>query len=221
MGQIIGDVLPLGLGIAISPIPIIATILMLLSPQAKKTSIGFMLGWVTGVIIAVGIFTSVSALFTGDEPNASPVSGIIKIILGVLLLVLAAKKWRGITQSDHEPELPKWMSALDTMSAGRAALLAFALAAVNPKNLLLSVSAGVIIGAAPSTDTKVVAAIVFVALAISTVASPVIAYLLAAEKLAKPLEHLRVWLVHNNAAVMVVLLTVLGISVIGKGIGAL
>ncbi|HET6673526.1 MAG TPA: GAP family protein, partial [Agromyces sp.] len=56
MGSVIGDILPLALGIAISPIPIIAAILMLLSPKAKGTSVGFMLGWVLGIVIAVIVF---------------------------------------------------------------------------------------------------------------------------------------------------------------------
>ncbi|MGH3502089.1 MAG: hypothetical protein ACRDQA_14575 [Nocardioidaceae bacterium] len=45
MGAVIGDVLPLAIGVAISPIPIIAVILMLLSRQASRTSTGFLLGW--------------------------------------------------------------------------------------------------------------------------------------------------------------------------------
>ena len=35
MGTAIGEILPLAVGIAISPIPIIAAILMLLSPKAR------------------------------------------------------------------------------------------------------------------------------------------------------------------------------------------
>ena len=35
MGSVIGEILPLAVGIAISPVPLIAVILMLLSPRAK------------------------------------------------------------------------------------------------------------------------------------------------------------------------------------------
>ena len=54
---VIGEILPLALGIAVSPIPIIAAILMLLSPRAKGTSVGFLLGWVVGIVVAVTVFT--------------------------------------------------------------------------------------------------------------------------------------------------------------------
>ena len=56
MGSVIGDILPLAIGIAISPIPIIAAILMLLSPKAKGTSVGFLIGWVPGIVVALVVF---------------------------------------------------------------------------------------------------------------------------------------------------------------------
>jgi hypothetical protein len=48
----------------------------------------------------------------------------------------------------------------------------------------------------------------------------VISYLSTASRMAAPLASLRTWLVHNNAAVMAVLLLVIGVVVIGKGIGS-
>ena len=42
MNEVMGQILPLALGVAISPIPIIAAILMLLSPRARATSVGYL-----------------------------------------------------------------------------------------------------------------------------------------------------------------------------------
>ena len=60
---------------------------------------------------------------------------------------------------------------------------------------------------------------VFTVLASSTVVVPVVGYLSARDRMAAPLERLRAWLTQNNAAVMAVLLVVLGVALIGKGIG--
>jgi hypothetical protein len=60
---------------------------------------------------------------------------------------------------------------------------------------------------------------VFVIIAAATVAGPVLAYLLAAERFRGPLADLQTWLQANNAAVMTVLLLVLGLSLLGKGLG--
>ena len=43
MNAVIGDLLPLAVGVAISPIPIIAAILMLLAAKAGGASMGFTL----------------------------------------------------------------------------------------------------------------------------------------------------------------------------------
>lgn len=56
-------------------------------------------------------------------------------------------------------------------------------------------------------------------IAAASVAVPVIAYRVASDRMAAPLERLRGWLVHDNATVMAVLLLVLGVVLIGKGIG--
>jgi threonine/homoserine/homoserine lactone efflux protein len=111
------------------------------------------------------------------------------------------------------------MSAIDSMTAAKGLGLGFLLSAVNPKNLLLAISAGLIIGGANLTlgDTTVVI-VVFVLLAGCTVLVPVIGYLIASARMAGPLDSLRGWLVDNNATIMAVLLLVIGVAVIGKGI---
>jgi threonine/homoserine/homoserine lactone efflux protein len=221
MNDVVGETLPLALGVAISPIPIIAAILMLLSPKARGTSLGFLLGWVLGILVAVVAFTLLaSVLPDAGDSSSKPVAGTIKIILGALLLVLAVKQWRSRPTGGAEPALPKWMHAIDTMSVGRAVVLGFLLSGLNPKNLLLGAAAGIAIGSADLTITDhVITIAVYTIVAASTVAVPVIAYLLATERMAAPLASLRTWLVHNNATVMAVLLLVIGVVVIGKGIG--
>lgn len=111
------------------------------------------------------------------------------------------------------------MSAIDTIRAVRGLVLGFLLPAVNPKNLLMAVGAGLIIGTAGLTGGEVaIVIVVFTLIAACTVAIPVIAYLIASKRMAAPLEALRTWLVQNNATVMAVLLLVIGVVVIGKGL---
>jgi threonine/homoserine/homoserine lactone efflux protein len=219
MGTVIGEILPLAVGIAISPIPIVAVILMLLSPRAKSASVGFMIGWVAGVAVVVVVFTLLFSVLPQSTGGASRVAGVIKIILGLLLLFLALRQWRSRPAEGEPPTMPKWMSGIEEMNAGKAFGLGFLLAAVNPKNLLLAISAGVIIGGAGlAFDQAFIAIIIFVLLAACTVIVPVIGYLIAANRLAGPLDKLREWLVDNNAAIMAVVLLVIGVAVIGKGI---
>ncbi|ASD22563.1 hypothetical protein B7495_11085 [Cryobacterium sp. LW097] len=195
---------------------------MLLSPKARGTSIAFLIGWVLGVVVAVVVLTFVSSLLPGSDNDASkPINGVIKIILGALLLLLATKQWRSRPRTSAEPPLPKWMAAIDSMTPVRGLLLGFALSGVNPKNLLLGAAAGMAIGSEGlSAGEASLTIVIYTLIAASTVAVPVIAYLVASNQMARPLEELRTWLVHNNATVMAVLLLVIGVVLIGKGIGS-
>ena len=222
MGSVIGDILPLALGVAISPVPIIAAILMLLSPKARATGTGFLAGWVFGIIVAVTVFTLLSSVLPiGEDESAQPIKGVVQLALGVLLLLLALRQWRRRPKPGEEPALPKWMQAIDTITFPKALGLGFLLSAVNPKNLLLAASAGVTIGAAAldGGSTALVIA-VFTLIGASTVLVPVVGYLVAADKLRGPLDALRGWLAKENAVIMAVLLLVIGVAVIGKGIGS-
>ena len=214
----VGEILPLAVGIAISPIPIIATLLMLMAPKARAASLGFAGGWIAGITVAVTVFTLLSSLLpSGDDRGQSTLVGVIKLLLGAGLLFLALRQWRSRPAPGEEPKLPGWMAAVDTMGVGKAAGLAFLLAGVNPKNLLLGAAAGVSIG---QGESQVVPIVVFVLLAASSVVVPVLAYLVATERMTPPLQSLRAWLVQNNATVMAVLLLVLGTVVIGKALAA-
>lgn len=115
MNGAIGEVLLLALGIAISPIPIIAVILMLLSPKAKGTSIGFLLGWLVGIVVALAIFILLSGLIPENDPGvANPSAGTVKIVLGALLVLLAFRQWGQRPDGGEAVKLPKWMDAIDS-----------------------------------------------------------------------------------------------------------
>jgi threonine/homoserine/homoserine lactone efflux protein len=222
MGGVIGDILPLALGVAISPIPIIAAILMLLSPNARTTGVGFLGGWIAGVVIAIVAFTLLSTVLPESDSGAShPVKGTIRLVLGLLLILLAAKQWRARPRGQAAPALPKWMSAIDTMTPVKGLGLGVALSALNPKNLIMAAGAGIAIGDSNLDSSQtVVIIVVYTVIAASTVAVPVIGYLVAAGRMAEPLESLRGWLVRENTVVMAILLLVIGVVMIGKGIAS-
>ena len=220
MGAVIGDLLPLAVGIAISPIPIIAVILMLLSRRASATGTGFLLGWVVGIVLVTVVVLALvgqAGNTAGGEP--STLSSVLKLVLGAALILLAVRQWQGRPRAGATGAMPKWMGAIESFSFGRALLLGVGLSAVNPKNLLLCLAAGTTIGAAHlPTGQVVVATVVFTLLAASTVLVPVLGYLAARDRMAAPLDRLRAWLTQNTAAVMAVLLVVIGTVLLGKGI---
>jgi threonine/homoserine/homoserine lactone efflux protein len=223
LGQVIGDLLPLALGVAISPVPVIAVILMLLAPKATVASVAFGIGWVVGMtVVVVAVTLAVDPADDAESGDPSTWSSVLKIVLGLAGVLLAVKEWRARPDSDTVPELPSWMAAVDTMTGPRALALGAALSALNPKNLTLCLAAGLTIGAGGLAGGEVtIAVVVFVVIAASTVVLPVLAYLVAHARVQGPLDEMRDWLTLNNATVMAVLLLVIGASLIGKGVGGL
>jgi hypothetical protein len=223
MGQGISEVLPFAVGVAISPVPIIAVILMLLSGRAHVNGPAFLLGWLAG-LSALSAAVYVVADTIGVSGSSSGADGIawLDVALGGLLLLVARRSWRKRPAPDTEPELPKWMADVDEIAPGRALVLGVVLSAVNPKNLALGVGAatGVAHLALPSGDA-IVALAAFVVVGSLTVGGAVAFDLLGGARAKSSLEELRTWLEANNAAVMTVLFLVFGAVLVAKGLGLL
>jgi len=220
VNHLIADILPLALGIAISPLPIIATVLMLLSPTAKHTGLGFMTGWLAGigVVILVAILLG-SAIPESKSDGSNPWAGVVTMLLGVLLVYLGFRKWSNRPGVDDEVPLPAWMEAMDAVTPARGARIGVTLGALNPKNLVLGISAGILIGSAePGTMTAIIAGAIFLIVAGSSVWIPVAAYQVAEDRVAPSLEEWRQWMIQNTNAILAIVFLIMGVLVFSNGI---
>lgn len=218
-----GEILPLATGVAISPLPIIAVILILFSKRAKTNGVAFLVGWVLGLVVIGGLVLSIAAtqnLAPKSEPSIA--ASIVRILLGVLLLFLATKQWKNRPKPGEQPIMPKWMRAIDSFGPGKALGLAFFFSAVSPKNLSLSLTAALDIAQANLGSFEgIMVLCVFMLIGSLSVASPVVVFLVTGNKATKTLDGWRVWLTENNATLMFVLFLVLGMVLVGKGISGL
>ncbi len=223
MGEAIGDVLPLAIGIAISPVPIIAVILMLFSARARTNGPAFLLGWVAGLTAVVVIVLAVAdPADAGTDEDTSDLVSWFKVLAGLTLIFLGYRQWQGRPKAGEEPETPGWMSTIDDFTPVKALGMGVLLSAINPKNLLLAVAAaGAMAQLNLSGGDTVGAVIVFVLIASVSIAGPVLLYLLGGEGVRHWLDELKEWLNENNATVMAVLLVIIGFVILGQGIRAL
>jgi hypothetical protein len=218
----IGNLLPLALGVAISPIPIIAVILMLLSPKARTNGPAFLVGWVVGLAVAGTVITVLSGSAGLGSGGGSTSGALIKVLLGILLVGLGVREFRKRPRPGEQPELPGWMRAIDSFTPLKALGIALLLSALNPKNLSLTVAAAVTIAQADLSGASVaIVLVVFVVLGSLSIGVPVALYFLGGTSATRALDGLRTWLNANNATVMAVLLVVIGVVLFGKGVGGL
>jgi threonine/homoserine/homoserine lactone efflux protein len=223
MGKAIGDILPLAIGVAISPVPIIAIVLMLGTPRARTNGPAFAIGWVVGLTL-VGTIMLVIASGNATSDTGAPATwvSVLELVLGVLFLLLAGKQWKSRPAAGEEAMMPKWMRAIDSFTTGKALGAGLVLSGVNPKNLALTIAAAAAIAQSEiSPGQEAIVLAIFVAIGSLTILTPLVIYFALGAKATHILEGLKAWMAAHNAAIMSVLLLVLGMKLIGDAIAGL
>jgi threonine/homoserine/homoserine lactone efflux protein len=209
MGDAIAGSIGFALGIAISPIPIAALILTLLSVHPRRNSVAFTAGWVCGIASVATIAVITPLFHAGDDPSDR--RGWIRLTIGVILVLVAIHRWRARPGRDEQPAIPPLMRAIDGVGVFGVLGIGFALAAFNPKDMLLAAAGGAEIASADlSGGTTALTLVLFTAIAASTAIAPVGAYLIGGDRLDQHLHRSRDWLIRHNPVVMAVVLAAVG-----------
>jgi len=220
--QAVGDLLPAAVGVALSPIPIIAVVLMLGTPRARATGPAFVLGWIVGLVVVSALVLLIAG--GAEQSGSASQRGVdaVKAALGILFLAMAAGQWRKRPKPGEDPAMPAWMAKVDSMSPAGAFGLGALLSGVNPKNLTLTIGASASIAEAGlSTPATAVAVAVYVAIGSISVAGPVLYYLVDARRAARALSTVKDFMSANNAVIMMIVLLVLGAKLFGEGVSGL
>jgi hypothetical protein len=221
MLQAIGTVLPLGLAVALSSVPIMATTFILLSANRDRTTLPFVAGWVIGIFVVALLFTAGFSVLPRRATSArDPLLGWIEIVLGIALMVLAWFVWRR-TQGARPQSTPKWLSAVGRLGPVPAFGLALGMN-IRPKAILISATAGVAINTTDADlSDSLVALAVYTAVGASSVLAPVIFTYASPDRAERMLLRTRSWLAANSAVVTVIVVAMTGVVVFGNGLSRL
>ncbi|WP_270997374.1 GAP family protein [Listeria seeligeri] len=217
MDSAVSAILSPAVGILISPFPIVGLILILLSNKARINSIFYTVGWIVGniAVFFIGLFLMGSAVSSSGEQ--SMLVKIVLIVLGVLLILLGAHDFMKRPKDGEKATTPQWFEKMSNIKPGGAMFFAFVLSAVNPKNMLLSLTAGVSVGTLNlAGGQEITATIIFGIIACCSIYIPTIAFLIAGNKLNNVLDNMRKWLIQNNSVIMAVLFLFIGLNIISK-----
>ena len=223
MGEAIGQSLPLAIGVALSPIPIIAVVVLLTSSRARSLGPVFVLGWLLGLgVVGAIVLAVVGPSGAGSSGQRTRWGSWVLIVLGVVLLVAAVRHVRGRAGGGQEVPLPAWLGAIDRLKPSVVLGGGVVLGGMRPKSLLL-----VVAGAAAIAQTGIaggqqaIAYAIFAVIATLGVAAPVVIYFAMGERSAELLDRLKGWMGRNTAMILAVVLVVIGVTLIGDGIGGL
>ena len=223
MAEAIGQSLPLAIGAALSPLPIIAVVVLLTSSRARFLGPVFVLGWLLGLVVVGAIVLAVVGPSGAGSagPRTRWVSWVL-ILVGVLLLVAAVRRLRGRTRRGEQVPLPPWMAAIDRLKPAGVLGGGVVAGGVRPKSLLLAVGgAAAIARTGIAGGQQAIAYAVFAVIATIGVAAPVVIYFAMGKRSVELLGRLKGWMRRNDAVIVAVVLLVIGVTLIGDGIGGL
>ncbi|GAA2231774.1 MULTISPECIES: GAP family protein [Kitasatospora] len=229
MGDAIGPMLASAAGIAIGPVPLVATVLLLATARGRVKGAVFALGWAatlaavtTAVVVLVGVsWTGPRGGAAGHGAGASW-PWWVRLAVGLLLLLLGAGRWRERPREGHVHRPPRWMSSVDRLTPGRSAALAVSLVASDPKNPLVAVGGAVAIATSGGdAGNRALALALMVLLASLCVLVPLAVRLAGGEGADRELGEWKAWMSTHNAAIATVLPVVLGADNVGAALSGL
>jgi len=220
---VIGEILPLAVVVTISPINIVAAILLLMGTRPVARASCYLAGFVVGVAAVLGALTAVAvATDLSTDPQRSRGASGLLLALGIYLVVVAVRKFRSRLAPGETAPLPSWMDGITAFGPGRSLVVGLAVGAANPKNIAVGLASAVAIassGLAGGPSVGVIA--VYTVFASLGVATPVVAMVLLGDRADAVLRGWQAWLGRNNTSMMAVLYLVFGVLLVGKGIGGI
>ena len=209
------DLTIIGLAITLEPIPLTAFIVILASQRGARKGAAFVAGWVLSLAIVV----SVTVIATGNAPpkqNTAPslASLAVKIALGVVLLVIALRRYRRLGQPKKPKDPPKWQAGVDGMSPWYA----MALAPLTQPWGLIAAGAATVVEAKLASWESYLALVYFCLLATATYLVMVIYATVRAEQTQALLSRLRAWIDAHTDPLIIWVSLVVGLWLIGKSV---
>lgn len=237
MGELIVSLVPVAVGVILSPLAIMALVAVLLSRNARANGVAYLLGWLLGLGGVVAVFAWLFPMLAVHGRGEPPLwVAVLRLLLGLFLTAAAVWVYRkgrariaqmATAASPREvvaasPQLPGWLHSVESFRPGRTFLLGLGLFVLNPVDASCAIIAALDISLAdvgPAAATT--AAALFVVVGALPIALPVL-YVLARGAEAQPrLDRVRAWIAGNTHVLNAAMLLVIGVLQLEKALTAL
>jgi hypothetical protein len=225
MGSVIVSLLPIIIASAVMPAPIILTVMLLKSPQqgllkasafvVGMTSLRLLQGLIFGLIL-----TDSTAAAVDEGSGKSALVSTLLMLLGILFLIAAYKKW--IKEDDPDAPPPKWIAMIDSITPLHAFGIGFGLLLIGAKFWVFTLSAISVIGDAHlGQPASSVAYLIFVLLAVSLLLLLILIRLVLPERSKVLLDSTSIWLARYNRPILIGVSLLFGLVFLVQGVSGL
>lgn len=225
MNSIIVSLLPFIIGGALVPVQIIIVILLLTGEKrGPLKAIAFVLGMTLARLAQGLLFQLIITGGSGDpadaNPNLSAIKSTLLLVLGLLLLTTAWKKW--IKEPDPDAPPPKWLTMLDGLTPLRALLFGAGFILIAVKLWVFTLGAlSVIDGAQLGIRETFLVFLGYILLAQSLLIIPILIRLILPNRAKVWLKSFGGWLEKHNDRIVMVVSLVFGLLFLYQGITGL
>ncbi|MFF8771337.1 GAP family protein [Kitasatospora sp. NPDC015120] len=221
MGDAVGRMLASAAGIAITPMALVATVLLLATPRGPANGTAFAAGWAAALTAVTALVVPLASRLAGDVAGPDW-SWWFELAVGGLLLLLGARQWWDRPREGRVHGPPAWMRTVDRSTPARSAALGAALLAADPKNLLLAVAAAVAVGTGGSpAPGKAGAGALLVLIGSLGTLLPLAVHLRGGPRATRRLDEWRAWAATHHTAILLTLLLTLATSHLGTALSGL
>ncbi len=216
--ETLGLSFPIALGIAASPWPIIALMILLLTPKSISNSYAFLLGWFIG-LMGVGLLVLHSPGLSTDTGEPSKLMGWIRLSLGAVFLIFSILLLKDLASNKNRPDTPKWIEKVDSYGFYQALLIGFMLSGLNFKNASMVVTGAASIGSSGlSKQQELLVLFLFCLICSIGVLLPHTIFVLFRKNAERIFGKLKFWLLKNRVLILLLILVVFGGISLYKGI---
>lgn len=220
MGGLVAEILPRAAVVAISPIPVLAVVLMLLTDRGRSNSLAYLGGWAAGMTTVALIAAAAGAGEVASDPSRPVAVGMLAI--AAAFAVGAVVEFRRRPRRGEEHVSPWWARLLHGMGPGQAFGLGVVLVVANAKDALAALDAGGHLGASPEPPAAKAAALAaFVLVGCMPVIVPIAIRFAMGDSAQPTLHRWRAWLERHGPLAVAIVLAVVAAALVVQAVPAL
>jgi len=216
MSGLILSLLPLAIGMAANPVPIIGVIAMLSTDRPLRNG-GLYVATMVVVVAGIGVLSLLVLNKELGVAGSSGSSGGLQVLFGLLFLGLGLMQWRAKPTPGAPVKEPSWMKMMD--KGGPFVAVTLGIALVN--YALVGGATSDILKANVSVADGLAAIAIFTALALSTEWGPYVAFVFDRPRSEQFMVRVRRSLIAHNRVILLWVFAAMGVLYVVKGLVAL